>query len=209
MASCPPGFTIRHSSTTCFVMSGTKTPRSTDYRIESASWIIEGFHRRGIDADSLALDQAMRGQTFEYPPGRGLRAEGGFWCGSTTSDPALPRTQTDVGTLAAKGCPRSAIPGHARCLCLQNNRSVACGSSDLAATTAGRDAAHIPSRIASQRTRRSPPRSAQLAAYRRISAHETSMSACRSRCRPRDIRHQPSSSDGQRIKPQPISSTGC
>jgi hypothetical protein len=26
-----------------------------------------GFHRRGIDADSLALDQAMRGQTSEYP----------------------------------------------------------------------------------------------------------------------------------------------
>jgi hypothetical protein len=26
-----------------------------------------GFHRRGIDADALALDQAMRGQTFEDP----------------------------------------------------------------------------------------------------------------------------------------------
>jgi predicted transcriptional regulator len=63
-----------------------------------------------------------------------------------------------------------------------------------------RDAAHTRSRIVSQRTRRSPPRSAQLPACRRcpgergISAHETSMSAFRSRCRPRDIRHQPSSS---------------
>src|SRR5690349_9797888 len=35
------------------------------------------------------------------------------------------------------------------------------------------------------------------------------MSDCRSRCRPRAIGHQPSSSEGQRIKPRPISSTGC
>src|SRR5689334_14677539 len=35
------------------------------------------------------------------------------------------------------------------------------------------------------------------------------MSDCRSRCRPRAIRHQPSSSEGQRIKSRSISSTGC
>ena len=29
--------------------------------------MITGMRSRGIDADSLALDQAMHGQTFEYP----------------------------------------------------------------------------------------------------------------------------------------------
>lgn len=138
-----------------------------------------GFHRRGIDADALALDQAMRGQTFEYS-GEDLVVDFERKAASGAAQPRVIRhslaTQTDVGTLAAKSCQRSAIPGHARCLCLQNNRSVACGSSDLAAATGGRDAAHIPSRIASQRTRRSPPRSAQLAACRRTRAPESAVS---------------------------------
>jgi hypothetical protein len=45
MASCPPGFTIRHSSATCVVMSGTKnTEKNTDDRVEVAVPIAEVFH---------------------------------------------------------------------------------------------------------------------------------------------------------------------
>ena len=91
---------------------------------------------------------------------------------------------------AAAGTP-SASSGHqpkASPACIATSRVIsgrivvtichmaACGSSGPAATTGGRDAAHIPSRTASQRTRRSPPRSAQLAACRRTRVPESAAS---------------------------------
>jgi hypothetical protein len=82
---------------------------------------------------------------------------------------ALRQTQELSQRKAVRAAPFQNTPA----VRLQNNGSAACESSGLAATMGGRDAVHIPSRIASQRTRRSPPRSAQLAACRRTRVPES------------------------------------
>ena len=137
----------QHGPHSVRVMSGTKGPyvldglmhRDTALRMARTTPTPAA---RPITALSSAPCWASGTPTREPPRARAAET----WMASVVlPDPpfALPRVQTDAGTLAAKGCQRSAIPGHARCLCLQNSRSAAWGSSGRVATTGGRDTSHI------------------------------------------------------------------
>ena len=129
-----------------------------------------GLHRRGVDADPVALDQAVLGQPLQHP-GEDRLVHLERQARARLAEPGMvghPLAQAQPQELPqATGCRRSAIPGRARCRSPRSSRPDGSGSSGPAATTAGPACWRSRARTAARRSRRTQPRPAPPAGDRR------------------------------------------